>query len=215
MIGHSAAQRGDTIGIDLGKNTFHMIGMDGRGKILLRQKLSRGQAERHLANLPRCLISMGACAGAHPIGRQFTALGHDIRLLPAQYFKPFRKGHKNDFRDAEGLCCIIPVRDGGPALTSPESERPHRARQAQSGHSVVRSAFEKSFDLLIVNGRYNGRNGIFASLHQIARSRRTGDDLVWTRHGHGPGQRSKSRAMSESGQSRRFERAANTSASPR
>jgi hypothetical protein len=214
MIGHSAAERGDTIGIDICKNTFHMIGMDRGGKISLRQKLSRGQVERRLVNLPRCLISIGARAGAHHVGRQLATLGHDVRLLPAQYVKPFRNGHKNDFPDAEGLCCIVTVRDGGPALTPLESERPHRARQSQSRHSVERSAFEKSFDLSIVNGSCNRCNGIFASLHQIARSRQTGDDLVWTRHGHGPGQRSKSRAMSEMGQSRRFECAANMSAPP-
>src|SRR5215213_9092826 len=92
-----------TIGIDLGKNTFHLIGMDARGKILLRRKIARGQLQSCLANLPVCLIGMEACAGAHHIGRQLAALGHDVRLLPAQYVKPFLKGHKNDYRDAEAI----------------------------------------------------------------------------------------------------------------
>jgi transposase len=92
-----------TIGIDLGKNTFHLIGMDTRGRIVLRRKVSRGQLQPCLANLPVCLIGMEACTGAHHVGRQLAALGHDVRLLPAQYVKPFLKGHKNDFRDAEAI----------------------------------------------------------------------------------------------------------------
>jgi transposase len=90
-----------TVGIDLGKNSFHVIGFDDRGAIVLRRKLSRGQLERWFANLPPSLIGMEACAGAHHVGRQLAALGHDVRLLPPKYVKPFLKGHKNDYRDAE------------------------------------------------------------------------------------------------------------------
>src|SRR6266545_5786521 len=92
-----------TIGIDLGKNTFHLIGFDRRGVIILQQKVSRGQLVRRLANIPRCLIGMEACSGSHHIGRQLQAAGHDVRLIPAQYVKPFLKGHKNDYRDAEAI----------------------------------------------------------------------------------------------------------------
>jgi transposase len=92
-----------TLGIDLGKNSFHLVGQDERGAILLRIKLSRTQLSQHLANIPPCLIGMEACAGAHHIGRQLQALGHDVRLIPAQYVKPFLKGHKNDYRDAEAI----------------------------------------------------------------------------------------------------------------
>ena len=92
-----------TIGIDLGKNTFHLVGFDQRGVIILQQKVSRSQLERRLANIPRCLIGMEACSGSHHIGRQLAAVGHDVRLIPAQYVKPFLKGHKNDYRDAEAI----------------------------------------------------------------------------------------------------------------
>src|SRR5437016_13599721 len=92
-----------TIGIDLGKNTFHLVGLDTRGAIVLQLKLSRGQLERRLLNVPRCLIGMEACSGSHHIGRRLTELGHDVRLIPAQYVKPFLKGHKNDYRDAEAI----------------------------------------------------------------------------------------------------------------
>ena len=77
--------------------------MDARGRIMLRRKVSRGQLLPCLANLPVCLIGLEACAGAHHVGRQLAALGHDVRLLPAQYVKPFLKGHKNDYRDAEAI----------------------------------------------------------------------------------------------------------------
>jgi transposase len=92
-----------TIGIDLGKNTFHLVGLDKRGAIVLQLKVSRGQLGRRLSNIPRCLIGMEACSGSHHIGRQLAALGHDVRLIPAQYVKPFLKGHKNDYRDAEAI----------------------------------------------------------------------------------------------------------------
>jgi transposase len=92
-----------TIGIDIGKNTFHLIGLDQRGAIVLQLKVSRAQLERRLVNISRCLIGMEACSGAHHIGRQLEALGHDVRLIPAQYVKPFLKGHKNDYRDAEAI----------------------------------------------------------------------------------------------------------------
>src|SRR5262245_31157993 len=92
-----------TIGIDIGKNTFHLVGLDQRGAIVLQLKVSRAQLERRLVNISRCLIGMEACSGAHHIGQQLEALGHDVRLIPAQYVKPFLKGHKNDYRDAEAI----------------------------------------------------------------------------------------------------------------
>ena len=75
------------IGIDIGKNTFHLIGQNRRGKILLRAKVSRSQLLQRLANIPRCLIGMEAGAGAHHIARCLQELGHDVRLIPAQYVK--------------------------------------------------------------------------------------------------------------------------------
>jgi transposase len=91
------------IGIDIGKNTFHAIGLNRRGAIVLRQKWSRRQLADRLANLPSCLIGMEACVGGHHLARQCAALGHDARLMPAKYVKPYSKGQKNDFRDAEAI----------------------------------------------------------------------------------------------------------------
>ena len=91
------------IGIDIGKNWFHVVGLDGRGAVALRQKWSRGQVEARLANMPRCLIGMEACVGAHHLSRRLSLLGHDARLMPAKYVRPYSKGQKNDFRDAEAI----------------------------------------------------------------------------------------------------------------
>src|SRR5262247_1408767 len=91
------------IGIDIGKNSFHVVGHDKRGAIMLRQKWSRGQVEARLANLPPCLIGMEACVGAHHLSRKLQMLGHDARLMPAKYVRPYSKGQKNDFRDAEAI----------------------------------------------------------------------------------------------------------------
>ena len=70
---------------------------------MLRQKWSRGQVEARLANMPSCLIGMEACVGAHHLSRKLKALGHDARLMPAKYVRPYSKGEKNDFRDAEAI----------------------------------------------------------------------------------------------------------------
>ncbi|MCI0564301.1 MAG: IS110 family transposase, partial [Nitrososphaera sp.] len=74
-----------TIGIDIGKNSFHLIGFDADGKIELRRKFSRRQMMMRLSNMPPCLIGMDACVGAHHLSRELVALGHDARLMPAQY----------------------------------------------------------------------------------------------------------------------------------
>ena len=91
------------VGIDIGKNSFHIVGQDRRGAIMLRQKWSRGQVEARLANVTPCLIGMEACVGAHHLSRRLQALGHDARLMPAKYVRPYSKGQKNDFRDAEAI----------------------------------------------------------------------------------------------------------------
>src|SRR5712692_3177546 len=91
------------IGVDIGKNSFHIVGLDQRGAIVLRQKWSRSQVESRFANMPPCLIGMEACVGAHHLSRKLKGLGHDARLMPAKYVRPYSKGQKNDFRDAEAI----------------------------------------------------------------------------------------------------------------
>ncbi len=91
------------VGIDIGKNSFHVVGLDERGAIVLRQKWSRGQVEPRFANMLPCLVGMEACVGAHHLSRRLKALGHDAKLMPAKYVRPYSKGQKNDFRDAEAI----------------------------------------------------------------------------------------------------------------
>src|SRR5262249_20897066 len=91
------------MGIDIGKNSFHVVGLDQRGAIVLRQRWSRGQIDARLANMPPCLVVMEACVGAHHLSRKLKGLGHDARLMPAKYVRPYSKGQKNDFRDAEAI----------------------------------------------------------------------------------------------------------------
>src|ERR1700704_7212017 len=71
--------------------------------IVLRQRWSSGQVGSRLANMPPCLIGVEACVGAHHLSRRLKALGHDARLMPARYVRPYSKGQKNDFRDAEAI----------------------------------------------------------------------------------------------------------------
>ena len=76
------------IGIDIGKNSFHVVGHDQRGAIVLRQKWSRGQVEARFANMPPCLVGMEACVGAHHLSRRLKALGHDAGALTLSAVDP-------------------------------------------------------------------------------------------------------------------------------
>ena len=92
-----------TLGIDLSKTTFHVIGFNARGEIVLRRKFSRKQLLQFTANRQQLLIGMEACGGAHFLGRALQTQGHNARLMPAQFVKAFRKSNKNDYLDAEAI----------------------------------------------------------------------------------------------------------------
>ena len=92
------------IGIDLGKHNFHLHGQDKSGREVLRKKLSRAQMMQLFGNMPSCVVVMEACAGAHFVARQLAAMGHTAKLISPQFVKPFVKGNKNDFVDAEAIC---------------------------------------------------------------------------------------------------------------
>jgi transposase len=91
------------IGNDLGKTVFHLVGMDDHGSIVLKKRLSRSQLMKLVVNVPPCLIVMEASCGCHHIARQLSASGHEVKLIPAQFVKPFVKSQKNDYRDAEAI----------------------------------------------------------------------------------------------------------------
>lgn len=92
-----------SIGIDLGKNIFHVVALDCYGKVLVRRKFSRSQLLAFSANLPWSLIGMEACSGAHFFATKLRDQGHEVRLIPGQFVKPYVKSNKNDFNDAEAI----------------------------------------------------------------------------------------------------------------
>ena len=92
-----------SIGIDLGKTTFHLVALGERNKVLVRKKFSRSQLLAYTADLPSSLIGLEACAGSHFLGSVLGQQGHQVRLIPAQFVKPYRKSNKTDFLDAEAI----------------------------------------------------------------------------------------------------------------
>ncbi len=98
-----------TVGLDLAKNVFHLVGLDAQGREIMKKRLSRVQVLRHFANLPKCLIGMEACAGAHYFARELSRLGHEARLIPPQYVKAYLRGQKNDYNDARAIAEAVRV----------------------------------------------------------------------------------------------------------
>ncbi len=92
-----------SIGIDLGKTTFHLVALGAAGKVLVKKKFTQKQLLAYTANLQTSLIGLEACSGAHFLGRALRKQGHDARLIAAQFVKPFVKSNKNDFVDAEAI----------------------------------------------------------------------------------------------------------------
>ncbi len=93
-----------TIGLDLAKSVFYVHGVDGRGKTVVRTKLTRAKVLEFFANLKPCLVGMEAGGGSNYWAREIKKLGHDARIMAAQFVKPFNKSNKNDGNDAEAIC---------------------------------------------------------------------------------------------------------------
>jgi transposase len=92
------------IDLDIAKLVFHVHGVDGHGKTVLKKTLSRSEMLNYFAKLPVCLIGLEACAGSHYWARELSRLGHDVRLMASQFVMPYRKSGKNDANDAEAIC---------------------------------------------------------------------------------------------------------------
>jgi len=122
-----------TIGFDLAKTVFQVHGADGEGRPVLRRKLRRGKVLAFFAGLPPCLVAMEACASAHYWAREIQALGHEVRLIPPQYVRPFVKTNKNDAADAEAICEAVmrPTMRFAPAKSAEQQSvlMLHRARE--------------------------------------------------------------------------------------
>ena len=92
-----------SVGIDLGETMFDLVALGTSGKVLVKKKFSQKQLLAFTANMQTALIGLEACSGAHFLGRALRQQGHDARLIPAQFVKPFVKSNKNDFVDAEAI----------------------------------------------------------------------------------------------------------------
>jgi len=93
-----------TVGLDIAKSVFQVHGIDAEGMVVVQRKLTRARLLAFFEKLPRCLVGIEACATAHHWARELKALGHDVRLMPPGYVKPYVKRQKNDMADAEAIC---------------------------------------------------------------------------------------------------------------
>ncbi|WP_442917975.1 IS110 family transposase [Magnetovibrio sp. PR-2] len=91
------------MGIDIGKDVFHIVGFDPTGTVVVRRKIKRLSLVKEFDHFPRCIVAMEACLSAHFVSRTLRKLGFDPRIIPAKYTKPFVKGQKNDYNDAEAI----------------------------------------------------------------------------------------------------------------
>ena len=125
------------LGIDIAKRVFHAVGMDERGQIVFRKRLSRQALMPFIAKLPPVLIGMEACGGAHYWARRFREHGHEVKLMAPQFVKPYVKTNKNDTRDAEGICeavtrptmRFVPIK----AVDQQDIQALHRVRERLMG----------------------------------------------------------------------------------
>ena len=166
------------VGVDLAKSVFQVHGVDGAGKVVLRQRLSRARLLPFFEKLPRCLVGMETCASANHWARELMALGHEVRLMPPQYVKPYVKLSKNDLADAEAICEAVTrptMRFVG--VKSPEQQGVlvlHRTRliltrqRTQLGNAV--RAHLAEFGIVAPVGR-QGLDRLFAIIADAADSR--------------------------------------------
>ena len=91
------------LGIDLGKNSCSVVGLDGTGKVVLRRRLHRESVIKLGSDLAPCVMAMEGCCGAHHLGRMLRDQGHDVRLMSPDYVRPYVKSNKNDDWDAEAI----------------------------------------------------------------------------------------------------------------
>ena len=92
-----------TVGLDIAKSVFHLFAVNQSGRLVKKKQLKRKQVLAYMVTVEPCLIVMEACGGAHYWAREFIALGHDVKLIAPQFVKPYRKGNKNDYNDAEAI----------------------------------------------------------------------------------------------------------------
>lgn len=130
-----------TLGLDIGKSTFHAVGLDDHGQLVHRHKYTRTSLMRFMANLPPCLVGMESCSGSQHLARRFSEHGHTVRLMAAQFVQAYVKSNKPDFLDAEAIAEAVtrPTMRFVPVKTSAQQDLQavHRVR---SGLMTQRTA---------------------------------------------------------------------------
>lgn len=129
------------LGIDIAKHVLHAVGMDDRGKVVYRKRVSRHDLMPCIAKLPPVLIGIEACGGAHYWARRFRAHGHEVKLMAPQFVKPYVKSNKNDSRDAEAIAAavtrptmrFVPVKD----VAQQDIQALHRVRERLIGERTA------------------------------------------------------------------------------
>jgi transposase len=161
-----------TVGLDLAKSVFQVHAADERGNVVQRRKLRRDQLAEYFASLPPCLVGMEACGGAHYWARRIAGFGHEVRLMPPQYVKPYVKTNKSDARDAEAICeavrrpnmRFVPVK----SVEQQAVLSVHRARQgmiqARTAQSNQIRGLLAEFGLVLPKGISQLRTGAAALL---------------------------------------------------
>jgi transposase len=161
-----------TVGLDIAKNVFQVHGVDESGAVVLRRQVRRRQVLALFEKLPRCLVGIEACATAHFWAREIEALGHEVRLMPARYVKPYVKRNKNDAADAEAICEAVtrPTMRFVPVKTPEQQslQMLHRSRRLLVHHRtrLINAIRAHLAEFGIVAGV--GRNGMSALLELIA-----------------------------------------------
>ncbi len=160
-----------TIGLDLAKSVFQVHGIDGSGKAVVRRQLRRRQVLPFFKKLSACLIGMEACATSHYWARELAALGHEVRMMPARYVKPYVKRNKNDAADAEAICeavtrptmRFVPIK--GPEQQAVLMEHRTRALFVRQRTALINALRAHLAEYGIVAGA--GRNGLEKLLEVI------------------------------------------------
>lgn len=161
-----------TIGIDIAKNVFQVHGVGRHGEVVVRRQMRRRQVLPFFRRLPPCLVGMEACATSHHWAREISQFGHDVRLMPPRYVKPYVKRHKNDAADAEAICEAVarPSMRFVPIKTIDQQSvlMLHRTRQLfiRQRTSLINAIRAHLAEFGIVAGI--GRNGVNALLKLIA-----------------------------------------------
>jgi transposase len=155
-----------TIGLDLAKHVFQVHGIDAQGTTVLRKRLRRGQVLAFFSCIPRCVVELEACATAHYWARELGALGHEVRVMPAQYVKAYVKRNKHDAADAEAICEAV----GRPTMRfvsvktaeQQASQLLHRGREqlVRQRTMLVNALGRRPVTLMVaVGGGKKGENG--------------------------------------------------------